>query len=112
MATRKNREGLYSAASLRWFTYYAHVHGAPPSSHTKWADCRALNEICDMHARGSEDLALRTIEAIIDAPIPGDSVAVRFAHFLAWLDARCPKKYRAPTAYALRQYREIATGAA
>jgi len=111
VAARKNREGLYSAASLRWVTYFGHVHGRI------YLDCPdadriALRAICDQQALGDENRALRTIEAIIDAPVPGDSLAIRFAHFLAWLDARCPKKYRAPSAYTLRQYREIVRGAA
>jgi hypothetical protein len=110
VATRE--KGLYSAASLRWFTYYSFRHCELPNEATSGVDYLVLRTICDEHALGNEDRALRTIEALIDAPVPGDSLAVRFAHFLAWIDARCPKKYHAPSAYALRQYREIARGAA
>lgn len=111
MATKRN-DRLFSTAALHWWTFYGHVHGALPDARTRAADYAAMHEIIYVQARGHEHLALRTIEAIVNAPVPGDSLAVRFTHFLAWLDARCPKKYRAPNAYALRQYREIVRGAA
>lgn len=111
MGTRSQTASAWREAALHWPTYFAHVHGRLPGK-TGPEDYATLREIVAWQCFGKADLALAMIEAIVDAPIPGDRLSQRRAAYRAWSDAGRPKRYTKPSARIWREIRRsIALGA-
>jgi hypothetical protein len=111
VGTRSNARSAWQQAALHWQTYFAHVHGRLPGK-TLSEDYATLREIVVWQCFGKADAALSMIEAIVDAPIPGDRLFQRRAAYRAWSDAGRPKRYTKPSARVMREIRRsIALGA-
>lgn len=96
MVRAGKRSNVWSAAAFHWQTYFGHRHGRLPGK-TLAADYAALSEIIDAQACGRESRALTLLEQIIDAPIPGVRLSVRYAAFWAWIEQGRPKRYTPPS---------------
>lgn len=103
-AKSKKVRSVTAAARAHWHTHFVNVHDSIPA---EWSleDERTLLEITCVQAFSKLAKTLSEIESIVSAPVPGDSLTVRYRNFLAWWMMKCPVPYVKPTPYVRRRVR-------
>lgn len=110
MGAAKVRGSTARSVAFHWVTNFGHRHGRLPRESA--ADLAALRDIVNVQAFGDLGLALDVIEDVVNAPIPGDTLAARYFAYWAWVKARCPKRYARPSRTVAHEIRSCIRGAA
>ena len=110
MGAGRVRGSTTRTVAFHWATYFGHRFGRVPRESA--GDRAALRNILEVQALGDMKLALDVVEAVVDAPITGETLAARYFAFWAWVQARCPKKHTRPSRSVAKEIRLCIRGAA